>query len=37
MKGVYKELIRAYYKIDFKKVKELWKTYRAIKLFYNFI
>jgi len=35
--GVYKELVRAYHEIDFKKVKELWKKHRAVGLLHNLI
>jgi len=37
VEGVYKELVGAYYKMDFKKVKELWKKRGAVGLLHNFI
>jgi len=36
-KGVCKELATAYYKMDFKKVEDLWRKHRAIRLLYNLI
>ena len=37
VEGVYKELATTYYKMDFKKIKELWRKRGAIKMLYNLI
>ena len=37
IEGVYKELVTTYREIDFKKVKDLWRKRRAVRLLYNLI